>query len=645
MSAIAGIYHFNKEPIPSNHSFLIMKALQKFPDDDAMIWQQENVFLGCHAQWITPESVGEPLPFYDNERQMAITADAIIDNREELFDILQVDREKRKIIPDSQLILLAYSKWGEDVPKHLIGDFAFMIWDEKNQKLFGARDFSGARTLYYYNQNHRFAFCTIMEPLLSLPFIEKRINEQWLADYLAIPNMIDTIDTSITVIKSIKELSPSSTISVVEGKVIVSKYNILELGNKVKFKTEKDYIEAFRDVFQQAVDARLRTFHPVGSHLSGGLDSGSVVSFAAKSLLNQNKKLHTYSYIPEADFTDWTPYHRMADERPFIKSTVQYVGNINEHYLSFDGKSPISEIDEWLEIMEMPYKFFENSVWIKGIYEHASQKGIGIMLNGARGNLGISWGRALDYYAILLKKRKWIQLYFEVNKYSKNIGVFDKFRIFSVIKDKAYPTNKRRTNESYELPMLINPDFAMRTNVFDRLQKKGIDYKGFSKQNIYDFRKNHFQDDFSWNTTNTCNAKLSLRYGLLDRDPTNDIRVIRYCLSVPEEQYVKNGVDRALIRKATEGYLPNNVRLNQKIRGIQGADWIHRMAPDWNLFLEELQRLIKDSTISEFINVKVIKTAISKVKEGPREECAFDPDFRILMRSLIVFRYLQTFHS
>ena len=61
-------------------------------------------------------------------------------------------------------------------------------------------------------------------------------------------------------------------------------------------------------------------------------------------------------------------------------------------------------MDDWLEIMEMPYKFFENSFWIKGIFEKAHEQEIGVLLNGGRGNLTISWGSALNYYAILLKK-------------------------------------------------------------------------------------------------------------------------------------------------------------------------------------------------------------------------------------------------
>ena len=95
MSAIAGIIHLTKEPVPFEHGANIMKGLEKFPADDIQVWHKHNAFIGNHAQWITPESVGEQQPFYDSERQCVITADAIIDNREELFEKLQVERSKQ----------------------------------------------------------------------------------------------------------------------------------------------------------------------------------------------------------------------------------------------------------------------------------------------------------------------------------------------------------------------------------------------------------------------------------------------------------------------------------------------------------------------------------------------------------------------
>ena len=239
MSAIAGIYHFNHEPINLQHGQTLMTALQKYPADDVGTWHDEHVFLGCHAQWITPESINEPLPYYHYEAQVAITADAIIDNRKELFDQLQVKPEDRKEMPDSQLILLSYLKWGEECPKYLIGDFAFMIWDQKNRKLFGARDFSGSRTLYFHRNEDKFAFCTTIEPLLALPYVEKKLNEQWLAEFLAIPTNFESVDLDSTVYTSIEQIPPSHSITVKEGRVRFNRYSTLKAGKVLKLKVER----------------------------------------------------------------------------------------------------------------------------------------------------------------------------------------------------------------------------------------------------------------------------------------------------------------------------------------------------------------------------------------------------------------------
>ncbi|PFM61164.1 asparagine synthetase B [Bacillus cereus] len=642
MSAITGIVHFNNESVSIEHGREVMNRLYKYPADDIQIWHKENAFLGCHAQWITPESVGEQLPFYNYEKQLAITADAIIDNRDELFEKLQVDYSDRKNMTDSELILLSYQKWGEAAPKYLVGDFAFMIWDEKKQILFGARDFSGSRTLYFYRGEEKFAFCTLINPLFTLPYVEKKLNEQWIAEFLAIPVNFESVDPQLTVYKYIEQVPPSHTILVKEGEVKFSRYYTPTAGKMLNLKSNEEYEEAFREVYQSAVKARLRTHHQVGAHLSGGLDSGSVVSFAAKDLRAENKKLHTFSYVPVEGFEDWTHKGRIADERPFIQSTVEHVGNIQDYYLELPERSPLSEIDDWLETMEMPYKFFENTFWLSGVCEKASQNGIGVLLSGQRGNWTVSWGPILDYQAMLLKKLHWIRFYRELHLYSRNIGA-KKSRVFEVVRRKAFPfLHQLLSSEEQDVfPTIINPEFAKKMNVFNRLKEQDIDITGMSILNAYDMKREQFEKTYYWSINGTYETKLSLRYALWDRDPTNDLRVIQFCLSVPEEQYVQNGLDRSLIRRATKNFLPDKVRLNQRVRGVQGADGVYRMAPFWNEFIEEVEELSVDPVISEFLNVEVIKKAISKICKEPRPEYAFDLDFRILMRSLIFYRFIK----
>ncbi|MCV9888147.1 asparagine synthase-related protein [Metabacillus halosaccharovorans] len=645
MSAIVGIETFNNKPIKSIELKTWLNTYQNFPADNIQTWQKDNIFLGCHFQWITPESIGETLPYFDYHRQIAITADAIIDNREELLDRLQVEKSQWRSIPDSQIILLAYSKWGEKAPKYLIGDFAFMIWDEKQKKFFGARDFSGARTLYYFHDSAQFAFSTLIEPLFSLQNVKKSLNEEWLAEFLAIPNMVESVDMNTTVYKNIKQVPPSHSISVKNGKVALTRYCTIEVTEKLKLKSNEEYEEAFREVLQKAVTDRLRTFGKVGSHLSGGLDSGSIVSFAARELKKSNKTLHTFSYIPEEGFIDWTDKYYLPNEKPYIKETVKHVGNIIDQYLSFSRESPLDVIDDFLNVMEMPYKFFENAFWLNGINQEAQKKGIKVLLNGARGNHSISWGSmnlTYNYYVSLLKKAKWVQLYNELDDYCKNFKTGKSVMIPFIFK-RAFTSFKSKTNNANSnlSDFLINPHLASKTKVFDKLKDFGLDVYGSPIKDVNQYRKNYYQHLYVWNKSGVANTKMSLRYSLWDRDPTNDIRVIRFCLSVPDEQYTTKGFERSLIRRATENYLPNSVRLNQSHRGIQGADTIHRMTKNWGVFIEEVNTLLNDSVMSSLVNTRVLNEAVLKLEKEPKPEMVFEENFRIVVRSLIVYRFLK----
>lgn len=103
----------------------------------------------------------------------------------------------------------------------------------------------------------------------------------------------------------------------------------------------------------------------MGSQLSGGLDSGSVVSLAAKHL-PEDAGLHTFSYIPPKDFIPFGPKNLVANESSFVHKTVNYIGRLQDHYLDFEGKDSYKQIDEFLEIMEMPYKFLKIPFGLRG---------------------------------------------------------------------------------------------------------------------------------------------------------------------------------------------------------------------------------------------------------------------------------------
>lgn len=639
MSAIVGIYCRDDNPAVAEQGETFMRVLSRFPAHDVQALRPDGgTFLGCHAQWITPESVGELNPLHDPERGLTVAADAILDNRDELCDLLGIDGGRRHAVTDTELLLAAYDAWGPGMADRLAGDFAFIIRDERRRQLYAARDFSGTRTLYFTRDPHSGTIwlCTVMEPLRGLPHLSGRLNRHWIGEYLAMPYTVDAVDERITVYEGIEQLPPSHyLIADAEGRLRVERYcRIEEPREKLRLRSDGEYVEAMRSVLREAVKSRIRTHRGVGAHLSGGLDSGSVASFAARELRSEGKPLYTFSYVPVSGFKDWTPRSRMADERANIRAVIEHAGNMIPSYCDFPERNSYTDIDDWLDVMEMPYKFFENSFWLKGIFELAAERDIAVMLNGQRGNWTISWGPALDYQAVLLKRLRFIRLYREMDGYARRVGTGRKWVLRSVWR-KALGGSV-----AVQHPVMASPRLLEETGAAERLLREGFHIQG-NVRGAYETRRRLFGRTYFWNLNGTYTTKLSLRYAVWDRDPTNDLRVIRFCLSVPEEQFVRNGMDRALIRRAAEGYLPDSVRLNQTVRGAQGADGVHRMRAIWPAFIREVQEMLDDEQMQEYLNRETLKESLLKIKDAPKPEYAYDLDFRILMRGLIFRRFIR----
>ncbi|MFD1956961.1 asparagine synthase-related protein [Paenibacillus thailandensis] len=637
MSVIAGMVQTEGPLRADGGPRALLEAIRAYPGDGFDAWDDERAMLACRLLRITPESVRERQPYRDGSSGITIVADAIIDNRVQLFDMLQVERERRSGMTDSELIVLAYRKWGMEAPRYLIGDFAFVLWDADNRQLFGARDLLGSRTLYYRSEPDRFTFCSVIEPLFSLPGMRKKLCEERFAEYLAIPTLLDAVDPHTTYYESIRQLPPGHAFRWSDGKLAVRRYGSVVPENRIVLGSDGEYVEAFRDIYREAVRARLRTVRPVGVTLSGGLDSGSVSALAARLLAQEGRSLQAYSYVPEPDFVDWTPRSVQADESPAIRTVIDYIGNIRGSFLDFAGRSSYTEIDEWIDRIEGPYKNFENAFWIKGIHEEASRQGVGVLLTGARGNYSVSWGSTVAYYGMLLKKLRWLRLYREMTLCGKQLGTSRK-RIARAVKRQAFPD--KGGDFAPDVPPIIAPSFGSRTGVFEKLADFDVGLKP-AEYDLMKDRDNYFNNLSVLGMQGTIAAKASYRLGIWERDATSDARLIRFCLAIPVEQYVKDGFGRALIRRATEGLLPDSVRLNQRTRGIQGMDWVHRIRPQWPAIREELDRLCRDERAARYLDVEQVKQSMSRTRSGVKPEQADDPNLKVLMRALIAYRFLQ----
>ena len=194
---------------------------------------------------------------------LALTADARIDNRPELLRTLRLGDSD---VPDSELILAAYEKWGEDLAAHLVGDFAFALWDGHARKLVCARDVMGIKPFYYYAGGEVFAFASEIKGLLAHPEVPRRLNETKVVDYLA-PVFEDLEQTFY---EGIYRLPPAQVLVVEEGRIRRRTYWELDASRELRLGSDEAYVEAFREVFTEA----LRGVR-IAPHSDEAVESGS----------------------------------------------------------------------------------------------------------------------------------------------------------------------------------------------------------------------------------------------------------------------------------------------------------------------------------------------------------------------------------
>ena len=182
MSGIVGLIHHDGRPVSFEELRGMLDVMSYRGPDGRRVWNDGPTGLGHAMLHTTPESLAEAPPLVSRNGNVVITADVRLDNRREL--ISKLGPPEGEAIGDGQLILSAYERWGEDCPKHLIGDFAFAIADRRTQTLFCARDHFGVKPFYYCNSGEMFAFASELKGILSLSNIPRILDEVAVGDYL-----------------------------------------------------------------------------------------------------------------------------------------------------------------------------------------------------------------------------------------------------------------------------------------------------------------------------------------------------------------------------------------------------------------------------------------------------------------------------
>lgn len=295
MSGLCGIVDFAGRSVEAGDLHAMMDAAAYRGLDGTATWLGGGVALAHQARHVTPESVHEVQPLVDPATGWVLVADARIDNRAELLAALKPSPGPSGEVDDARLLLAAYRSWGSEGLGRVVGDFAFAVWEPERRRLFAARDALGVRPFVYRCDGRRLWFGSEVQQVLAAPGVPTRLFEPAIAAHLV--GRFE--DHEWTPYEGVLRLPPGHTLWVEDGRTRIARYWDVDPTARVRLRTEDEYADAFRELLERAVAARLRSAHPVGVLLSGGLDSGGVASMAGRVLRARGddpSRFRTYSW-------------------------------------------------------------------------------------------------------------------------------------------------------------------------------------------------------------------------------------------------------------------------------------------------------------------------------------------------------------
>lgn len=484
---------------------------------------------------------------------LTLVADARLDNRAELIDALGWTDRPSTSISDRRLLLGAYDRWGERCPKHLVGAFAFAIWDGRERRLVCARDHLGLKPFYYFRSSELFAFASEIKALLALPQVPRRINDVRVADYL----MMVAEDKEITFYQDILRLPPAHTLTVSAEDIRLNKYWSLDPNRELDLGSDEAYAERYRELFADAVRARLRGTDSVGTFLSGGLDSSSVTCMAhALAGPSESDPLHTFSLV-----FDEVP---QSDERPYIEVLAGRDG-IRPHFVRGDQLNPLDNLDQMLECLDEPF-FTPNLFLHWGLLKAVGLQDVDVVLDGLLGDSVISHGTR--YVTELAATGQWVQMAREIQAAARHQDrpgraawrVFRRFVLSPLVFE---PLRRNRHTFRGGLPAhlgphFINSDFARQVHWNRRAQKIGHALPRTPLR----AREEHYEELASGMLPGALEIarKAARAFGIDVRFPFADRRLMEYCLAVPPRQKCQDGWTRVIARRGLAGVLPEKIR-------------------------------------------------------------------------------------
>jgi asparagine synthase (glutamine-hydrolysing) len=632
MSGIAGLLSFDGRAVRAHDLGRVANALRQHGPDRSDIFAGEGIGLVHVLMRMTPEDRFDRQPWRGASGAL-IVADLRLDNRDDVLATLGVSAADATAWPDSRVLLAAWEQFGDDVWPKVRGPFAAAIWCPRRRVLTLARDPLGLNVAMWHRNERFFAFSTMPSGLFALD-VPRELNEEKLADFL----VLNHADHAATIYRRIFRVLPAHVMRVAADGAVTQRrlWSPVEI-KPVRLSSDQAYGEGLRDCLDRAVRRQMRSAHGVGSMLSGGLDSSSVSALAARALGEKNERLAAFTGVPRPGFSGVLPSGHYGDERPYVTAIAAQAGNIDVTYIHNNEHGDFAQLERFFIALEGPVRNPTNLGWVLGLMREARAQGRRVLLGGLYGNATISWS-GWSQTLTHLKRGRFLKAYRQWQLFHWHTSFSRAQALQKLFLAPLLPA-RRWAPSPWQAHSAIRPDFAGAMDIDRRARDLQHDFHDRLRpgERMAALAPVDYAGDW--------HAAEKAVTGVEVRDPTADLDVISYCFGVPPEQYLVEGIDRSLIRRAMWGLLPEQV-LTNRLSGLQAADWYEKLAGERGELARQLKELDQSPLVRRMIDIPRLARALETWPDSGWHRGDIFQEYNLaLTRGLAGGRFLRWFES
>jgi asparagine synthase (glutamine-hydrolysing) len=607
MCGIAGIIASNKSHVNIQRLEKMTQALAHRGPDGEKHWINPTGNAGFGHSRLAIICLGEegaqPMHYAD---RYSIVHNGEIYNYKEIRETLIKKGYSFRTQSDTEVILAAYACYGEDCLQHFDGMFAFAIWDEQEHALFAARDRFGEKPFFYYDDGLQLVFASEMKALWAAG-VPKIANERMLYNYITLGyvqnphNPIETFFSGVYKLPArgfMRYRAPECSIT------LHSYYDVDTTPNQQSF-SDKDITEQFRELFNQSVTRRLRSDVPLGTSLSGGLDSSSMLA--------------TMTSISKTSYKSFS-----AVFPGFAKDESAYVQEIatackSENFrVQPTADSVLKNFEKICYHQEEPFQ--STSVWAQySVYELARQHQVKVLLDGQGADEVLAgYFKYYHWYwqELFSSDKKMLQ---QEMAAARNLGVEEKW---------GWKNKLAATYPSFAAMYLKNQRKAQ--------QKK---HKDFTR----DFTMNYGHSHYETPHQDTLNGVLyyntflngleellryadrnSMAHGLEVRLPFLQHELVSFIFSLPSNFKIRHGRTKWLLRQCMEGIVPVAI--------LQRTDKIGFEPPQQQWLTDKKLQEYMHESVRGLVERKILRKRVLDKKIQPHDaHAAENYDWRYLL--------------